>query len=79
MGYEQIIYDVEDRIATITLNRPEKLNAFTGTMGEEIYDAYHAALDDEGVGAIIVTGAGRGFCAGVDLSTLGDPAESAKI
>ncbi|MDA0788133.1 MAG: crotonase/enoyl-CoA hydratase family protein [Proteobacteria bacterium] len=68
MNYEQILYDVEDHVLTITLNRPEKLNAFTDQMRDEILDALdHADADDE-VRAIIFTGAGRGFCAGKDLS-----------
>ncbi len=68
MTYEQIIYDVEDHILTITLNRPEKLNAFTDQMRDEILDALDRADDDDDVRAIIFTGAGRGFCAGKDLS-----------
>ena len=68
MNYEQIIYDVEDNILTITLNRPERLNAFTGQMMEELIHALDAADADDNVRAIIFTGAGRGFCAGADLS-----------
>ena len=68
MSYEQIIYDVEDSILTITLNRPEKLNAFTQTMMVEIIDALDRADADDDVRAIIFTGAGRGYCAGADLS-----------
>ena len=68
MGYEQILYDVEGGIATVTLNRPDKLNAFTGTMGEELWDAFNRAARDPEVRAIIFTGAGRGYCAGADLS-----------
>ena len=79
MEYEQILYAVEDGVATVTMNRPEKLNAFTGTMGEEIYAAFERATDDPEARAIVLTGAGRGFCAGVDLATLSDPGESAKI
>ncbi|MCE2391418.1 MAG: enoyl-CoA hydratase/isomerase family protein [Proteobacteria bacterium] len=79
MGYEQILYEVEEGIATVTLNRPEKLNAFTGTMGEEIYDAFGRATDDPEVRSIVLTGAGSGFCAGVDLTRISDPGESEKI
>src|SRR5258708_13981527 len=68
MAYEQIIYEVADNIATITLNRPEKLNAFTGIMMNEMLDAFDKADADDNVRAIIVTGAGRAFCAGADLS-----------
>jgi enoyl-CoA hydratase/carnithine racemase len=67
--YEQIIYDVEDNVLTITLNRPDKLNAFTGVMMKEFMDALDRADADDDVRAIIVTGAGRGFCAGADLSS----------
>jgi enoyl-CoA hydratase/carnithine racemase len=68
MAYETIIYEVSDNILTITLNRPEKLNAFTGQMMAEMIDAFDRADADDNVRAIIVTGAGRGFCAGADLS-----------
>jgi enoyl-CoA hydratase/carnithine racemase len=69
MDYTQILYDVKDRILTITLNRPEKLNAFTGTMMTEMIDALDRANKDDDIRAIVVTGAGRGFCAGADLSS----------
>ena len=69
MAYEHILYDVEDRILTITLNRPEKLNAFTGTMLKELIDAFDRSDADDDIRAVIVTGAGRGFCAGADLSS----------
>jgi len=68
MEYEAIIYDVEDGILTITLNRPEKLNAFNGQMSKEVHDALDRADADDNVKAIIFTGAGRGYCAGADLS-----------
>ncbi len=68
MAYEQILYEVADNIATITLNRPEKLNAFTDLMMNEMIDAFDKADADDHVRAIIVTGAGRAFCAGADLS-----------
>ncbi len=68
MDYQQIRYEVEESILTITLNRPEKLNAFTHTMLEELLDALDRADGDDAVRAIIFTGSGRGFCAGADLS-----------
>ncbi len=68
MAYTEITYEVADKIATLTLNRPEKMNAFTGVMMTEMIDAFDRANKDDEVGAIIVTGAGRAFCAGADLS-----------
>lgn len=68
MPYEHIAYDLADGVLTITLNRPEQLNAFTGTMLRELIDACDRADADDNVRVIIVTGAGRGFCAGADLS-----------
>lgn len=68
--YEQILYDVTDPVATITLNRPDKLNAWTDRMGEEVKHALAAAEADERVVGIVITGAGRGFCSGADLKTL---------
>ena len=68
MDYQEIIYEVEDQILTITLNRPEKLNAFTRTMLDELLDSLDRADADDDVRAIIFTGAGKGFCAGADLS-----------
>lgn len=68
MTYEQIKVDVKDNILTLTLNRPEKLNAFTGTMMNEMIDVFGKASGDDDVRAIVVTGAGRAFCAGADLS-----------
>jgi 2-(1,2-epoxy-1,2-dihydrophenyl)acetyl-CoA isomerase len=67
MTYEQILYDVSDGVATITLNRPERMNAFTNTMIAEWAQAIETARLDREVRAVIVTGAGRGFCAGADL------------
>jgi enoyl-CoA hydratase/carnithine racemase len=71
VDYTEIEYEVSDHIATITLNRPEKLNAFTGTMMNEIIDAFDKSDADDDVRAVIMTGAGRGFCAGADLSAGG--------
>ena len=63
--YERILYEVGEGIATVTLNRPEKLNAYTPQMGEEIVDAFGRARGDDAVRVVILTGAGRGFGAGV--------------
>ena len=70
--YDTIIYEVDNGILTLTLNRPEKLNAFTGDMLREMMDALDRADADDAIRAIIVTGAGRAFCAGADLSSGGD-------
>lgn len=68
MKFDSILYEVEDSILTITLNRPEILNAFSSSMFNELMQAFDDADADDDVHAIIVTGAGRGFCAGQDLS-----------
>ena len=65
-----ILFGVSQGIATITLNRPDKLNAYTSEMGDEVYDAFARAHDDSAISVVILTGAGRGFCAGVDLEHL---------
>jgi enoyl-CoA hydratase/carnithine racemase len=70
--YTQIAYEVRGDVAIITLNRPERLNAWTPTMAEQQVDAIRRANDDPAVGAIVTTGAGRGFCAGADLSSGAD-------
>jgi enoyl-CoA hydratase/carnithine racemase len=67
MDFEEIRYEVADRVLTITLNRPDRLNAFTPRMGRELIDAFDRADADDDVRAVIVTGEGRGFCAGADL------------
>ena len=67
MQYSQIIYETSGAVATITLNRPEKLNAWTPQMCEEQAQAIEQANNDKSIGAIIMTGAGRGFCAGADV------------
>jgi len=71
VDYTQIKYAVADNIATITLNRPDQLNAFTGTMMNEIIDAFDRTDADDDVRAVVITGSGRGFCAGADLSSGG--------
>lgn len=72
MEYSQILYDVAVHVATITLNRPDRLNAFTATMMTEMIDAFDRTDEDDDVRAVIVTGAGRGFCAGADLGGGGE-------
>jgi enoyl-CoA hydratase/carnithine racemase len=71
MEFEQIRYEVADGVLTITLDRPDRLNAFTPTMAREVIAAFDAADADDDVRAVIVTGAGRGFCAGADLEAGG--------
>jgi enoyl-CoA hydratase/carnithine racemase len=66
--YTQILYAKENRVATVTLNRPEKMNAYSERMVHEILDALADARDDEEIRAVILTGAGRGFCSGGDIS-----------
>jgi enoyl-CoA hydratase/carnithine racemase len=68
MDYQEIRYELTDRVLTLTLHRPDKLNAFTERMCGELIDALDRADDDDAVRAVLVTGAGRGFCAGADLS-----------
>ncbi|MBV40044.1 MAG: enoyl-CoA hydratase [Rhodospirillaceae bacterium] len=70
MAYSEILYDVSDKIATITLNRPKALNAWTTTMEGEVRAALIEASADDNVGAIILTGEGRGFCSGADMNNL---------
>lgn len=72
MDYKDILFDITDNIATITLHRPDKLNAFTNTMMREVISAFDTTDADDSVRAVIVTGSGRGFCAGADLSGGGD-------
>jgi enoyl-CoA hydratase/carnithine racemase len=67
MNFEEIRYEVADHVLTITLNRPDRLNAFTPTMAREVIEAFDRSDADDDVRAVIVTGAGRGFCAGADL------------
>ena len=72
MSYETIRYEVSEGVLTITLNRPDQLNAFTTQMAEELIQAFNRASDDVEVRAVIVTGAGKAFCAGMDLSVPGN-------
>jgi enoyl-CoA hydratase/carnithine racemase len=77
MAYEEILYEVSDHVATVTLNRPTKLNAWTMTMEKEVQRAMLAAGADDAVRVIVLTGAGRGFCAGADMANLDGLAQSA--
>ena len=72
MAYEQILYAVDGGVATVTLNRPDRLNAWTSVMHQEVKAAMKAASDDADVRVIVLTGAGRGFCAGADMDALLD-------
>jgi enoyl-CoA hydratase/carnithine racemase len=74
-SYQEILYATADHVATITLNRPDKLNAWTPTMASEVMAAMRAASDDEAVRVIVLTGAGRGFCAGADMNRLSNLSE----
>jgi enoyl-CoA hydratase/carnithine racemase len=79
--YEFILFEQRDRVGLITLNRPDRLNAWTYAMNDEILNAIETCNDDPGIGAIVVTGAGRGFCAGADVkgfnNAIGERASSA--
>ena len=72
MTYNTLLWEVEDRVLTLTLNRPDQLNSFTVEMAHELIAAFERASEDDAVGAIVVTGAGRAFCAGMDLSASGN-------
>src|SRR2546429_4567537 len=68
MEFREILYATENRVATVTLNRPQKLNAYSEVMVHEMLSALADARDDDEVRAVIITGAGRGFCSGGDIS-----------
>lgn len=72
MNYNSLRYEVAEHILTLTLNRPEQLNSFTVEMANELIDAFNRASDDDEVRAIVVTGEGRAFCAGMDLTSAGN-------
>ena len=74
MAYKCLLYDVQDRIATLTLNRPDRLNALGDTLREDLYDGVLKASADEDVGAIVITGAGKGFCSGGDVKSMSERA-----
>ena len=77
--YEQITYEVDDPVATITLNRPEALNAWTDRMGIEVRHAVHRAANDPAVVGIVITGAGRAFCAGADMNMLSSISDGSAV
>jgi enoyl-CoA hydratase/carnithine racemase len=79
MEFEEIRYEADDGVLLITLDRPDRLNAFTGTMGRELIAAFDQADADDDVRAVIVTGAGRGFCAGADLGGGGQTFDSGEF
>nr|WP_155262672.1 enoyl-CoA hydratase [Bradyrhizobium sp. BR2003] len=70
VSYEHILYEVSERIATITLNRPDRMNAWTAIMERDVRHAMETAANDDNVRVIVLTGAGRGFCAGADMDAL---------
>src|SRR3712207_4912892 len=72
VSFEEIRYDVSDGVLTVTLHRPDRLNAFTERMSQELIDSFDRADADDDVRAVVLTGAGRAFCAGADLGAGGD-------
>ena len=72
MKFECILYEIKNKVLTITLNRPDRLNAYTGQMQADLIEAFDKAGKDDDIRVIIVTGAGRGFCAGADLGAGGN-------
>ena len=72
MDFQEIRYEISDHVLTITLNRPDRLNAFTPHMADELIEAFDRSDADDDVRAVVVTGAGRGFCAGADLQRGGE-------
>src|SRR5687768_18378108 len=72
MAYQTLEYSVADGILTLSLNRPDQLNSFTVTMAHELIDAFGRASEDDAVRAVVVTGKGKAFCAGMDLSAPGN-------
>src|SRR2546423_14105942 len=72
MSYECLLYETKDRVATLTLNRPDRLNALGGTLREDLTAGLTRAIDDPDVRVIVITGAGKGFCAGGDVKAMQD-------
>lgn len=78
MSYKCLLYDVRDGIATLTLNRPERLNALGDTLREDLHEAFPRACADEAVRVIVVTGSGKGFCAGGDVKAMNEAKEAGR-
>jgi 2-(1,2-epoxy-1,2-dihydrophenyl)acetyl-CoA isomerase len=76
MSYESLVYETKDKVATLTLNRPERMNALGGTLREDFYDGLGRAIDDPDVRVIVITGAGRAFCAGGDVKAMNESKEA---
>src|SRR5262245_49255820 len=76
MAYEALTYERRDDVALITLNRPERLNALNVTLQHEVVAAFAEARNDDGVRAVVITGAGRGFCSGADIAGLADESQT---
>jgi 2-(1,2-epoxy-1,2-dihydrophenyl)acetyl-CoA isomerase len=76
MSYESLIYETKDKVATLTLNRPERMNALGGTLREDFFDGLTRAIDDPEVRVIVITGAGKAFCAGGDVKAMQEAKES---
>ena len=78
MTYKCLLYDVNERVATLTLNRPERLNALGDTLREDLYDAVTKSAEDPDVGVLVITGAGKGFCSGGDVKSMSERSQSAE-
>jgi 2-(1,2-epoxy-1,2-dihydrophenyl)acetyl-CoA isomerase len=76
MSYKCLQYEIQDRVATLTLNRPERLNALGDTLREDLYDAIQKSQADDDVGVLVITGAGRGFCSGGDVKSMNERNQS---
>ena len=76
MSYQDIIYDKSERVATLTFNRPERLNAITNVMRSEILEAMKDASEDDDIRVVVIKGAGKGFCAGADLAGGGNQSQA---
>jgi 2-(1,2-epoxy-1,2-dihydrophenyl)acetyl-CoA isomerase len=78
MAYKCLLYEVQDRIATLTLNRPDRLNALGDTLRDDLHDAVTKAAADPNVGVLVITGAGRGFCSGGDVKSMSEREQTAQ-
>ena len=79
MTYQCLLYDVQDRIATLTLNRPERLNALSDALREDLYDAVTKSAADPSVRVLVITGAGRGFCSGGDVKAMNERDQTGQV